>query len=93
MTPFRDYRIETREKNWGSTQTESLCREQIQTWCLLRIADAAEKLCQSRYDLEHQLSYYKKDAAQLTKKLELERRRTAAYKGVITRLRQELKES
>lgn len=48
--PFKNYRDESR-KNYGTTTDDSVCLEQLNAGCLLRIADATEAMAQNHNQL------------------------------------------
>lgn len=82
-----NYRDESR-KAYG-TQRENLTLEQLNTGALLRIADATEKACADREALERQLKQLRQRHASTLSELSTEKRRTAALRGVINRMKRE----
>lgn len=71
---------------WDTGRT----REDIKVGSLQRIADACEKMCMDREKLERDYARMRKDRDKLRRELDTERRRAAAYKGVIKRLKMKL---
>ncbi len=57
--PHKDYREESR-KNWGEQADGNLCREQLETGCLLRIADATEKMAANYTALQEELDRFRR---------------------------------
>lgn len=86
---FKDYRNETRQ-NWGVNQEANLSKEQLQIGCLLRIADATEKMASNYTQLQNDVDYYKKRAVAAERKIEQLKRSIAAYKANYTRLKKRL---
>ena len=85
---FKNYREESR-KNWGRDMEENdkLTLDQINTGCLLRIADAVEKMSGSYAALINDRDYYKRrfdEEREATRRLN---RSNLAFKGVITKLK------
>lgn len=80
----KSYRDESR-KNWGTNAL--LDREQIQLGAILRIADATEKMCRDREELERKYQNMRASRDRYQEALEAERRKNAALRGVITKLK------
>lgn len=62
--------------------------ESLNTGCLQRIADAAEKMAVNHSQLLNSLDYYKRRSAALEQRVEELKRKVAALRGVITKLKQ-----
>lgn len=83
---FKNYREETK-KNWGSNDPDSLTLDQIQTGCMLRIADATELMARRYQDLIDDRDRYKRwyeNQQQENAKLV---RSNNAYKGIVKKLK------
>lgn len=78
------YRDESR-RNWGTK--DSMTLDQIQLGALLRIADATEQMCRDREDLERKYRNMCTRRGHYREALEAERRKNAALRGVITKLK------
>lgn len=83
---WKNYRDESRI-NWGTNKEGNLNLEQIQVGCLLRIADASEAMAKEYNRLLVSEKYQTKKAFRLQAELATERRRTAALRGHIKRLK------
>ena len=81
---LRKYKDESR-KNWGTDGRVGL--EEIQLGAILRIADAAEKMCRDREELERKYQNMRAGRDRYREYLEAERRKNAALRGVITKLK------
>lgn len=57
-TKFKNYRRESRDKNWG-TYDEVLSFDQINTGSLLRIADSLEKIEKPYLQLIEEVEFYR----------------------------------
>lgn len=82
----KSYREESRN-NWGTKQTATLNHEQIQTGCLLRIADATEVIAKEHQRLIESAKYQKTKADRLQRELDTARRSNAALRGHIKRMK------
>lgn len=83
---FESYKQFSRT-NWGMAEGNNPTLEQINTGAIQRIADACEKMCQDRESLERQVKYAREDRQRFADLLNTERRRTAALRGVIKRMK------
>lgn len=83
--PTMDFREGSR-RNWAS-KTGSLNVEQIQAGALLRIADATEKMCLDREELERDYRHMRQSRDQYRDLYEKERRSNAGLRGHIKRLK------
>ncbi len=83
---FKNYREESR-KNWGSEQEANLSKEQIQTGCMLRIADSLERIEKPYLQLLSELEYYKRRYDEHTEKIKRLQGTNAALKSWITRIK------
>lgn len=61
--------------------------EQINAGSLMRIADSVETLAKDRDQLERRLKFYQDKSERLEWDLDTERRRSAALRGHITRIK------
>jgi hypothetical protein len=87
---YRDYRKLSRDSDLGTKDVE-ISLNQINTGSLLRMADAIEKLCQSRQKLEIERDMYKRwYDKQIDNNYKL-CRQNAGLRGYITRLKKKLK--
>ncbi len=59
----------------------------IQLGCLMRIADATEKMAKKYTDMEANLEWYKKKYAEHRQELDRMAKRIAGYQGYINRLK------
>lgn len=84
---FRSYKDATREVDWGCTSDGGLTLRQINAGALLRIADAVEKSCADREQLERRVKWLTEERDGLIRALNTERRRSAALRGVIARMK------
>ena len=84
--PFKSYRKESRT-DWGAETDQNISREQIELGALLRIADATELMCKDREKLERDYKYMRESRGAYRAALEVERRRSAALRGVITKMK------
>lgn len=83
---FKNYREETRT-NWGAHQDGNLNLDQINTGCMLRIADATEVMAKRHQELIDDRDRYKRwydNEVKLNAKL---RRSNNAYKGLVNKLK------
>lgn len=86
----RSYRKESK-KDWGTRNSDGLSLEQINTGCLLRIADASEAMAKNHQKLIDDLDYYKRRYEESSKGIEVLFRRIAGLKGYIKRLKKGIK--
>lgn len=87
MLDFKNYRDASKE-NWG-TKEENLTLEQINTGCLMRIADASEKMATNYIKLENDYKYMKERRDYYEKKYNEAQRKISALKGVITKIKKQ----
>jgi hypothetical protein len=84
---FKSYMKESRDTDWGTTQSGNLTLEQIQAGAILRIADAVEKMA-IRYteliDERDRLQRWYKEKTAHNEKLEHQVR---GLRGAITRMK------
>lgn len=85
MADFKNYRDATKA-NWG-TSDDKLTLEQVNTGCLLRIADAIEKMASNYQRMENELAMYKRRHNEEKEYKERHWRTIRAMKGVITKLK------
>lgn len=83
--PFKDYRVQTREIQWGTTQDTTLTTEQINIGCLLRIADATEKMAQRYDELINSRDYFKREVDRLRRENDRLGRSNASLRGHLKR--------
>jgi len=86
--PYKNYK-EKSKSSWGRNvpDGEGLTCEVIQTGCMQRIADAAEVMAQNYLQLQQEYEYLKGRKDYWQREAEASRRREAAMKGVITKLK------
>jgi len=84
--PFKPYRDESRA-NYGSDQVGNLSLEQLRTGALLRIADASESMAREYNRLLDEARVQRRRAENLDRQNDTLRRRVAALKGVITKMK------
>ena len=77
------YRDASRD-NW---QVQGPSREELQTCCLQRIADAAELMATNYKQLQNEVEVLKRQVARLEQQRRTLKASNASLKGVITRLR------
>lgn len=90
MSNFKSYKEESK-KNYGKKDAENLNLEQLNTGCLMRIADSLEKIEKPYLEMIIDLKYYEKECNrqdELINNLLLSNR---ALKGVITRMKNKAK--
>lgn len=80
-TNFRD----GSKRQWSSENNLTIA--EINCGSMQRIADACEKMCTDRDSIERRLGYAQVHAEQMQRLLDTEKRRSAALRGVISRLR------
>lgn len=83
---FRSYREESRS-DWGARDEGGFSLDQVNTGALLRIADAVEKMAESYDTMRRDRDVWKERALFARRRLDTERRRTAALRGWIKRAR------
>lgn len=83
---FRSYREESRS-DWGARDEGGFSLDQVNTGALLRIADAVEKMAESYDTMRRDRDVWKERALFARRRLDTERRRTAALRGWIRRAR------
>ncbi len=83
---FRSYREESRS-DWGARDEGGFSLAQVNTGALLRIADAVEKMAESYDTMRRDRDVWKERALFARRRLDTERRRTAALRGWIKRAR------
>jgi predicted nuclease with TOPRIM domain len=82
---FKSYR-EGSKTNWGSeTGSEGMTLEQINTGCLLRIADATDKMAQRHTELIEQRDRFERWYKNEQKRVEYLERSNAALRGHLKR--------
>lgn len=74
---------EQSRENWSSHSTI----EEINAGSLQRIADATEKMAQNYTKLENDYKFMREDRDRYRARLESELKRTAAYRGIINRMK------
>lgn len=83
----QSYREESR-KNWGKDSSNgNLTLEQINTGCLLRIADAVELMAKRHKELIDSNEYLQRRHREMNAEIERLKRQRAALRGAITRLK------
>lgn len=87
--PFTDYRIETRQ-NWGTHDGKGLNRDQLNTGCMLRIADAVEKMAINHQQLINDRDNYKRWYEDEKQENKILHKRISSMKGVITKLKKQI---
>lgn len=87
MTSFKNFREESRSKNWGVNQDGNMTNEQLQLGCMLRIADATESMAQNYTQMERDLKYYKERCDAKEKAIQSLNNSIRSMKGVITKLK------
>ena len=84
---FKNYRKESRDKQWGQDQEENLTSDQINCGTLLRIADATELISKSYISLLDEIERFR--LAYETERIEnkILQHKIAGLKGWIRRIR------
>lgn len=82
--PFKNYRDESKI-NWGTTGEST--REDLQFGCLLRIADATEKIASNYTALQNEVKFLKEQRDDLRRRRNHLERSNAALRGYIKRLK------
>jgi hypothetical protein len=90
MSNFRSYREESRT-NWGTHLQGGLSIEQINCGSFLRIADAMEKMAVNHIKLQEEYEYMKRQRDDYRSGYELWKKRAAALKGQIIKLKNKQK--
>jgi len=85
MADIKRYRDESR-KHYG-TSDEYLTIDQLNAGSLQRIADATEAMAKNHVQLQNDYNYMKISRDGYRELYEMERKRTKALKGVITKLK------
>lgn len=88
MTDFKSYRAESR-KNYGSSD-DPLSLPQLQAGCLMRIADATEKMAQRHTELISSRDYFEGAYRRESEFRRIAERSNAALRGQVTKLRKRL---
>lgn len=83
---FRSYREESRS-DWGARDEGGFSLDQVNAGALLRIADAVEKMANNYDVMQRDRDFWKERALSAERRLDTERRRTAALRGSIKRMR------
>lgn len=83
---FKPYREESRA-NWGVTTDGNPTIEQINCGAILRIADAAELMAKNHAQLVADRDRFERWHLQGNAALETERRRNAALRGIVKKLK------
>ena len=89
--PFKSYRDESRNTNWG-TEGEGMDLNQINAGSLLRIADATEAMAREHNRLIQREKYLEGVCRSRSAEIECLKRRNAALKGVITKMKKEARD-
>lgn len=84
--PFKNFRDESRV-NYGLTSDRNLTQKDLQLGCLLRIADASEVMAKNHNRLIDEARHQTNRADRLQRELDTERRRSAALRGHIKRMK------
>ena len=84
----KSYRQESR-KDWGTSQEFNLKAQQIQLGALLRIADATEKMCRDRENLENSYKYMHQSRDRFHDDLKREKHSNASLRGHLKRIKNE----
>jgi len=79
------YKQESRDGNWYTERTGTLTIEEVACGCLLRIADAAEKMASNYTALQDEVAYVKKDRDRLRSQCDRLCRSNAALRGCLKR--------
>lgn len=82
---FKSYRDASRD-NWG-VEKGNIGMPQVQTGALLRIADAVEKMAKRHDEMVNARDYWQRRAETVEVELERERRRNAALRGHLSRVK------
>ena len=84
--PFKNYRTESREQ-YGRVTDAGLSPDEINAGCMLRIADAVEKLAADRVQMEKDLAWYKYEVNRLESQKAHTDRSMVNLRGQITKLK------
>ncbi len=82
---------EESRKSWVPSSEMPITTEQIGIGCLQRIADATELMSSNFVKLQNDYEYMKKSRDSYRNDLEGAQRKITAYKGVITKLNNKIK--
>ena len=84
--PFKSFREESKE-DWGEISNERVCPtiEQINAGCLMRIADASEKMAQRHTELIEQRDSFERRYKTEQKRVEHLERSNASLRGHLKR--------
>lgn len=85
--PHKSFREGSRKDYGVDSEDNGLTLKQLNTGALLRIADATEKMCLDREKLERDYQYMRDSRDRYRTQLDTERRRSAALRGVIARMK------
>jgi predicted nucleic acid-binding Zn-ribbon protein len=88
MNPNDDYKTESRRR-W-STTADVPSLDQLKFGCLQRIADATELMAKNQEQLQRDHDYYKRMYSVRGADLETLKRRLAAARGQVTKLKNKL---
>lgn len=88
---WKSYRKESREIDWGTKQEGKPAIEQINCGCMLRIADAVEKMASDYTALQNTVSYLHKHQDTLRKRIDHLEHSNAALRGHIKRFKKRRK--
>lgn len=89
--PFKNYREESRNTQWGSYQDANLSIEQINCGSMLRIADATEKMSQNYTEIMNDRDWWRNQSKYKDEEIICLNNRIKALKGVITKLKNKSK--
>lgn len=88
--PFKSYRDESRvDYGRHKDANDGMTEDELKVGALLRIADATELMARDRVQMEAALDYNRRRKEELSAQLATERRRTAALRGVIARMKRD----
>lgn len=90
MSDFKSYKEESK-KNYGRKDAENLSIEQLNTGCLMRIADSLEKIEKPYVEMIDALKWYKKEYLIQNEQIDKLLLSNRALKGVITRMKNKSK--
>jgi len=77
------------KKEWFTSAP--VTNDDLRTGCLMRIADATEKMASNYTELQNNLEWYKRRFNEKTEEIATLEKRVAAYKGVINRMKKNKK--
>ena len=84
---WKSYRKESREIDWGADQEGKPTIEQINCGCMLRIADAAEKMSGNYTAMQNEVEHLKRVREDLRQGIAHLEHSNAALRGHIKRLK------